>query len=150
MTDELYILIGALVALAVTGAGAAWFAKLTPEKLKKAIADAIPGDTYPERVAIDIAVIAHRAVEQRAAAWGEMTNQQRIDLFKDYFKALLEVQQTGTWSELAIEAYGEFNVWVQKNAPAIADLLLGALAPEPPVATSLVPMREITTGEAVR
>ncbi|HML22082.1 MAG TPA: hypothetical protein PKD09_10550 [Aggregatilinea sp.] len=150
MTDELTILISALVAVAITGAGVAWFRKLTPEKIRKALADAIPGDTYPERVAIDIAVIAHRAVEQRASAWGEMSNQQRINLFKDYFKALLEVQQTGTWSELAIEAYGEFNVWVQKNAPAIADLLLGALAPDPPVTTSLVPVREITTGEAVR
>lgn len=128
MTEELIIVIAAILAVAAAGAAAAWFARLTPEKIRKAIANAIPGNTYPERVAIDLAVIAHRAVEQRAAAWGTLTNQQRIDLFKGYLTALIEYQRTGTLSDLAAEAYGEFSVWVQKHAPDIANLLLSALA----------------------
>jgi len=131
MTEELIIVFGAILAVGAVGAGMAWFARLTPEKIRSAIAGALPGSTYPERVAIDLAVIAHRAVEQRAAAWGTLTNQQRIDLFKRYLTALAEYQRTGALSDLAAEAYGEFSVWVQKHAPDIADLLLGALAIAP-------------------
>jgi hypothetical protein len=102
MSNELLTLAGlALVILA--GLAVFLYRKYISQQNVLAVANAVLPDVF-EPLVDPVIVKAYNAVEQRVKAYGAMTNEQRLELGKQYAAAIYGFYKSGKLTPLAIEA----------------------------------------------